>query len=75
MTTDDQTMDDGNFTISQFCEWANISKPMYFVLRRRGEGPEERRVGNKPVIPKPGARKWRNNLPRNTRREGRSNGR
>jgi hypothetical protein len=59
--------DDGNLTIKDFCEWAGISRPYYYVLKKSGKGPRERRIGDedggKKIITKPDAIQWRDDLP------------
>ncbi|MGB5260483.1 MAG: hypothetical protein WBO34_08195 [Gammaproteobacteria bacterium] len=56
-------LDDGNLSIGEFCAWAGISRPYYYVLKKNGKGPREIHIGSKPLIPKPDARKWRDELP------------
>ena len=48
-----------SMSIDQFCERYNITKRWYFMLRNRGEGPTEVRIGAKVVrITETAAAEW-----------------
>ena len=59
----DEELDDGCFDINDFCEWAGISRPYWYVLKKHKLAPKTKLVGGKEIIPKPYARKWRDGLP------------
>jgi hypothetical protein len=47
-------------SISKFCEIENISRTTYYALKKRGEGPDETRAGQKRRTITPEAhRAWR----------------
>ena len=47
------------YTVAEFCERNRMSTSMYYQLKKRGDGPVEFYVGNKPLITKEEAAKWR----------------
>jgi hypothetical protein len=47
------------FTVEEFCRTHRISRPFYYVLRARGQGPDEMRLGKRVVISNESARRWR----------------
>ena len=53
------TNDRGTFTVSQFCEWANISRTLFYELQKDGTGPQVFYVRSKPLISIEAAEKWR----------------
>ncbi|SFJ71820.1 hypothetical protein [Bradyrhizobium sp. Gha] len=46
----DAALDDPAQTIAQFCRAESLSKSSYYALRRRGLGPDERRVPGTKII-------------------------
>ena len=51
------------FTIEEFCEAHRISRGMFYLLLKRGEGPVVTYVGKKPTITAENATAWRSRLP------------
>lgn len=47
-----------NLTVSEFCDAERISKVHYYNLKRRGEGPDEVRIGRRAVITPEAKREW-----------------
>jgi hypothetical protein len=47
------------FTIPEFCASHRIGVTMYYQLRKEGRAPNEFRVGDKWLITKEAAKKWR----------------
>jgi excisionase family DNA binding protein len=54
--------DDGAFTISAFCAWANVGRTFTYELINRGML-RAVKVGGKTLIPKSDARAWLASLP------------
>ena len=54
--------DDGAFTISAFCAWANVGRTFTYQLINRGLL-KAVKVGGKTLIPKSDARAWLASLP------------
>jgi hypothetical protein len=51
--------DPGAMSIKQFCADNDISEAYYFVLRKRGEGPDEMRIGRSVRISREARARWR----------------
>ena len=49
----------GAFSIAEFCAAHHISRSYYFMIRRRGEGPREMKVGRRRLISVEAAADWR----------------
>jgi predicted DNA-binding transcriptional regulator AlpA len=47
------------YTIREFCDAHQISRPMYYKLRKQGKGPREMRIGTKVLIAHESAQAWR----------------
>jgi hypothetical protein len=45
-------------TVAEFCARNNLSRPMFYKLKRRGEGPRVVYVGVKPLITDEDERAW-----------------
>jgi predicted DNA-binding transcriptional regulator AlpA len=48
--------------IEEFCERNRISRQFYYLLRERGQGPTEIRLGGRVLISKEAADEWRRQL-------------
>jgi len=57
------------YTITQFCDKHNVSRPMYYKLRKAGLGPKIMHVGAKVLISKEAAAAWRKRMEENTHAE------
>ena len=51
------------FTVEEFCESHRISRGLFYLLLKRGEGPVVTYVGRKPTITAENAATWRGRLP------------
>ena len=66
------TKDDGAetpnlaFSIRRFCKAHNISVSYYYVLKERGLGPREIRLGRHPIITTEAAADWRREMEERT---------
>ena len=49
----------GAFSVKEFCELHRISVAFFYLLRARGEGPVEMRVGSRVLISREAAAEWR----------------
>jgi hypothetical protein len=50
----------GAYSVKQFCEaHGNISKAHFYVMKKRGEGPQTFKSGSKVLISTEAAAKWR----------------
>jgi hypothetical protein len=47
------------FTISEFCAAHGLGRSTYYQLKKRGQTPDEIRVGRVPLITVEAARTWR----------------
>ena len=47
------------FTLREFCDLHRISRKMYYRMQKAGTGPQEMRVGNKVLITREAAARWR----------------
>jgi hypothetical protein len=47
------------YTISEFCEAHRISRAQYYVLRKKGQGPDETHLGGRVIITSESAARWR----------------
>jgi hypothetical protein len=47
------------FSVKKFCELNSISTAFYYLMRQRGIGPKEMRVGEKVLISRESAEQWR----------------
>lgn len=53
------------FTVEQFCEWAGISRSLFYVtLVPNDQAPIRRKIGAKTVILKTDAEEWMKTLPK-----------
>jgi len=60
MSKDTKNYDDADcYTVQEFCDRHRISVSSYYTLRKAGNGPVEFRVGDKPLITKEEAARWR----------------
>ncbi|MDZ7804305.1 hypothetical protein [Thiohalophilus sp.] len=55
-------IDRGSFTVSQFCDWANISRTTFYELQKDGTGPKVVYVRSKPLITREDAESWFHSL-------------
>ena len=46
------------FSIIEFCEYAGISRSLYYSLKRRGEGPAETHIGSRVLVARTTADEW-----------------
>lgn len=50
------------YSIDSFCKAHNISRAMYYNLKKEGRAPREFRVGRKPLVSTESAAEWRRRM-------------
>ena len=55
---------------SSFAALTSISRATYYILRARGQGPDEARVLGRVVITREAAKRWRERITRAARKQG-----
>lgn len=62
------TVDKAAFSVTEFCKMHGFSKSEYYNLRKRGQGPEELRIGTRVLVTVESAADWRRRLTAETSR-------
>ncbi len=55
---------DRAYSVIKFCKAHNISRSMYYKLRKQGQGPKLMKVGRRRLISDESAAKWRQQMER-----------